>query len=254
MAIGNRSFRKILAAPFQRRHYVALINMMRVYPAFFDNLWRYFTARGDYPHTLTVRTPCGPIPITLYSHHDLLTVNEIFCRQDYAADEQLEYVLDLGSNIGISATYFLTRNTRSQCILYEPDPRNVARLEQALQPWRSRYTLVQAAVAAQAGEFDFGVESSGRYGGLGVVTGQSIRVRCDEINAVIEHALRSFPRIDILKIDTEGVEIETVEAIRPDLAARIRCIYIEAAPQARLHPQRFEQHQYGTVCQLRARP
>ena len=54
----------------------------------------------------------------------------------------------------------------------------------------------------------------------------------------------------ILKIDTEGVEIGTVEAIREDLVKHIGKIYIEAAPKHRLHPDTFRQRQYGSVCQL----
>src|SRR6266851_5523939 len=49
-----------------------------------------------------------------------------------------------------------------------------------------RYTLEQAAVADRAGTVAFGVESTGRYGGIGVATAEAIEVRCLEINEVLE--------------------------------------------------------------------
>ena len=249
--IGNRKVTTIISAFFQRRHYVALLNMIRLYPRVLENLWRYLTARGQYPYDIEVRTPVGLVSMRLYSHHDLLTVNEIFCRQDYSADSSLRHVVDIGSNIGISAIYFLTRNNYSTCILYEPDPKNIPKLEHNLRAFRGRYTILQAAVSDEAGSLEFGIEPTGRYGGLGVKTGKSIFVECIHINEVIEDALKNFPHIDILKIDTEGVEIQTVKAIHPESLKSISKIYLEAQPLGDIHHKLFDNKQYGSVCQLR---
>jgi hypothetical protein len=89
--------------------------MYRNYPDFTENLKRYLTARGEYPYSIRIKTPTGTIRPTLYTHDDILTVNEIFCREDYAADERVNVAVDVGSNIGISALYFLTRNHTSRC-------------------------------------------------------------------------------------------------------------------------------------------
>lgn len=248
--IGNRSIKKILKAATLRQHYIALFNMGRLYPRFFENLWRYLTAKGSYPYQITVRTPVGPVSMQLYSHHDLLTVNEIFCRQDYFADASLRHVIDLGSNIGISALYFLTRNADSNCILYEPNPRNVERLQQNLRGYEGRYTLIQCAVSDQAGQLEFGVEPTGRYGGIGMKTGESIVVQCVHINDVLKEALQKASRIDVLKIDTEGVEIQTVNAISPEILPRISAIYLEAWPTGEMLPGVFDNRQYGGVRQL----
>ena len=249
--IGNRKVTTIIRAFFQRQHYVALLNMSKLYPRFLENLWRYLTARGEYPYDITVRTPVGLVSMRLYSHHDLLTVNEIFCRQDYSAESSLQHVVDIGSNIGISAIYFLTRNNHSTCVLYEPDPKNIPKLDHNLRAFRGRYTIIQAAVSDEAGHLEFGIEPTGRYGGLGRKTGKSIVVRCIHINEVIEEVLKSFSHIDILKIDTEGVEIQTVKAIRPKLLKSISKIYLEAQPLEYIHHKLFDNKQYGSVCQLK---
>ena len=57
--------------------------------------------------------------------------------------------------------------------------------------------------------------------------------------------------IDILKIDTEGVEVKTVTSLHTELAEKIRIIYLEAYPEHSLHLAIFRQKQYGSVCQLR---
>ncbi len=235
---------------FQRRHYVALWNMYRTYPTFAGILGRYLLGGGEYPYEIQVKTPMGVARITLYSHHDLLTVNEIFCRQDYYADDKLKAVVDIGSNIGVSALYFMTRNDESRSYLFEPDPRNVEKLKLNLSGYEPRYILQQEAVSDVGGSFRFGIESSGRYGGIGLETGEYIEVNCQPINDVLREILAEEGTIDILKIDTEGVELRIARAIEEEFLTRIRKIYLESDPGERLYPAIFEQRQYGSVCQL----
>jgi FkbM family methyltransferase len=203
-------------------------------------LRRYLAGRGDYPYRCPVRTPAGTVAPMLHSSHDMFTVNEVFCREDYAAGHDLRTVVDIGSNIGISALYFLTRGPDVRCHLFEPVPRNVERLRSNLLAYKDRYTLEQAAVADRAGTVAFGVEPTGRYGGIGVVTEEAIEVRCLDINEVLERVLDGEPRIDVLKLDTEGAEASTVRAIRPDLLARVRRIYLETTDPAAAHPAGFD--------------
>jgi FkbM family methyltransferase len=248
--LADRNPSQILKAIFGTQHYVALMGMLKVYPDFVDNLKRYLTNSGEYPYEIRLRTPTGMVAPKLDSQHDLRTVNEIFCREDYPAHSEIRTVVDIGSNIGISALYFLTRNRVSECYLFEPDERNTARLKSNLAAYEGRYHLAEKAIANKAGMVQFGIESTGRYGGIGVATGRQITVECLEINGVLEKILESHDFIDVLKLDTEGVEISTVEAIKPDLLKRIKRIYMEAEPTKSLHPELFSQKQYGSVCQL----
>jgi FkbM family methyltransferase len=248
--VGNRRLSRILGALFERRHYVALRNMGRLYPDFGPILFRYLSAKGTYPYRCEIRTPSGLIRPTLYSHHDLLTVNEIFCRQDYLADDTSRVVVDIGSNIGISALYFLTRGPATRCYLYEPDPRNVRRLEQNLAGLETRFVLHRDAVSDVGGRARFGVEPTGRYGGLTAETGEYMEVECLGINDILETILAREGAIDILKVDSEGVEISTVRAIKPEHASRIGHVYLEAKPGKTLLPETHSQEQYGQVCRL----
>jgi FkbM family methyltransferase len=186
----------------------------------------------------------------LHGPHDLLTVNEVFCRLDYSAPDDVAVVVDVGANIGISALYFLTRNAESRCYLYEPVPLNVERLERNLTAFRRRYVLRQAAVWDRGGTVAFGVESTGRYGGIGVAAPRQVEVDCLPVNQVLEDVLAQEERIDVLKIDTEGAELATVAAIRPDLLERISLIYFEVLGRPVVHAGKFDASYACDTCRL----
>lgn len=248
--LGNRGFKQVWDVLFGWQHYRALLNMARRYPNFVGNLRRYLSGSGDYPYDIKVRTPRGTVTPRLFNHADLLSVNEIFCRIDYPAGSEVETVVDVGSNIGMSALYFLTRNKQCRCYCFEPDPKNIDKLNQNLQQYVARYFVHEKAVSNERGQLEFGVEETGRYGGIGLDLDETINVECLEINAVLRDVLSKEETIDILKLDTEGVEIQTVEAIDIENLSRIRCIYLEAEPNLPLHPGLFDQRQYGSVYQM----
>jgi FkbM family methyltransferase len=238
--LGNRSLWLIARNVPRRENYEAVWRMRRAYVHPGAGAWRYLSGRGEYPCSWEIRTPLGVVAPNIYTHDDLVTVTEIFCRLDYEAPPGLGAVVDIGSNIGISALYFLTRNRDSRCYLYEPVPENVVRLRENLAPFTGRWELTEAAVWDRAGTVSFGIEPTGRYGGIGVETARSIAVPCLDINEVLDAVLEREPSIDILKIDTEGAEISTVGAIRDDLLDRIGVIYLETMERPVLHPGRFD--------------
>ena len=248
MKVGGRKLSTIVGAIGQRRHYTALANMFRVYRTPLAVLRRYAFATGDYPSQVAVRTPLGWLTPTLYSHHDLLTLNEIFCRLDYELLPTPRVVVDVGSNIGLSALYFLSRSDAVRCHLYEPVPTNLRRLEANLSGLRDRVTINPYAVGDTGGEVEFGIEESGRYGGIGLATGRSIAVQCRSINEVLEDILRREGQVDLLKLDTEGYEERTVLAIAPEHLKRIGAIYLEGRPSRRLLPANFVEQRRGSVC------
>ena len=145
MQIAGRDAGRVAKSVVDRRHYTAARNMMRLYDHPMDMFRRYLT--GPRRPFRTIAT--GPrhrnrgSSFTLYSSHDLLTVNEIFCRDDYHADADDTVVVDFGSNIGISAAYFLSRSPDVIAYLFEPLPStNTERLQaQPPSPFEGHYTL-----------------------------------------------------------------------------------------------------------------
>jgi FkbM family methyltransferase len=248
MQIGDRSLGRIARAPFQRGHWRAAAGMLRTYPDLVDSSRRFLTCSGDYPHDVRVRTPLGIVSPTLSSQHDMSTVNEVFCRRDYEAPADLKVAVDVGSNIGISALYFLTRNASARVYAFEPDPKNIERLHHNLRDFNDRYELDDSAVALTNGTARFGVEPVGRYGTLNLdaPTGhpatEIIEVRTRALNDILAGVLEKHPRIDILKIDVEGIEEDLVGSISPELLDRIDVIVYETDDPAPMHTDSFKFH------------
>lgn len=214
--------------------------MMRVVRNPIPEARRYLFGGGTYPVVVEIRTPIGFQKVTLFSSHDAFTLNEIFCRNDYKSPNPPQFVIDIGSNIGISALYFLTQSKTSFCELYEPNPRNVPRLRENLKGFEERFTLHGSAVGTVAGVFKFACEATGRYGTLDQTSwvyrhgaellsegAEVIDVQVESINSVLESALTRHEMIDLLKIDTEGTELELVQAIIPVIRSSVRMIVIE---------------------------
>jgi FkbM family methyltransferase len=250
MKLGNRSMITILEALFRKQHWKAAANMFSVYDDTIDAYSRYLFARGAYPVSISLTTPLGKVGPTLYSHHDMLTVNEIFCRQDYAASASDRIVVDFGSNIGISALYFLTRDDTSFVYCYEPLPINCERLKRNLAKFRGRYQLAECAVALENGTAQFGYEPSGRYGGVGKNTGSTIMVECRSATSILGGILKDHEEVDVLKIDIETLERELLLSIPESLLGRIKKIYIEQrfSNNPLVHTHSFRQ--YGAVAQF----
>ena len=232
--LNNRSSEMIFRNITRPSNYFALARSIRVYERPLAAAARYFRGVGEYPCSVRVRTPIGPQDVTLFNSQDAITLHEIFCRQDYRC-ELPGVVVDVGSNIGISALYFLTRSHSTYCELYEPDPNNLEKLSRNLREHEGRFTIHDTAVADMQGEVEFVCESTGRYGTLEPDSRlwssrrntERISVRVEHINTILEKAIAQHGRIDLLKMDTEGSELRTLRAIDPALRAQIRNIVIE---------------------------
>jgi FkbM family methyltransferase len=227
MKIGQRNFGSGIKAFFESRHYVALLNMIWLYPDFWEALKRYISDSGPYPYDISIRTPIGVISPRIYNYYNMRTVNEIFCRGDYHSGRHLNVVVDIGSNLGISALYFLTRNKQCRCYLFEPLADNAEKLRYNLRGFEGRYFLEQKAVSDSRGVRNFGIEFSGARGGLDLETGRSIMVPCVHINDILADILGKEEYIDILKIDIEKGEIGLIKAIEARFFAKIKLIYFE---------------------------
>lgn len=249
VAIGSRSLRQVSGAVFQMRHYRALINSFKVYKSPISGLLRYLTGGGEYPYRIALKTPTGVVSLKLFCRHDMLTVNEIFCRNDYECTTP-KVVVDFGSNIGISATYFLTRHSETCCYLFEPLPQNIERLKENLKPFEGRFTLSPCAVGTSNGEVSFGYEPTGRYGGIGLDTGMTTKVPCLSANEVLAEVLAKHGEIDILKVDIEALEKEIIHKIPADMKRKIQTILVEQHYDSNPYEPIYRFRQYGPVARF----
>ncbi len=237
----GRSFGRVLRAPFDRRRYLSLLKAPLVYEhPWQDFLVGYVLQRGDYPSRVPLKTPTGIIEVELLNPLDAFTVNEVFDLEIYEVDPaRPQVIVDLGSNIGVSEAYFLSRNEGNVVYGFEPVPRLYAQLEKNVAPFKGRAVNQMVAVSDRSGHAEMGVESSGRYGGLGVRGESTIKVPTLDVNSALGPPLARHPAIDVLKVDIEGMEERVIDAINEENLARVRMIYIEAGDNDKLFPPRL---------------
>ena len=234
--MSRHSIKSFSAALFEKSFYLAFINIFIYFRSPLKILIRYVFEVGNYPEKFFVRTPLGLQSMTAFSHHDLITIIECFGKLDYKAPKSFSVVIDFGSNIGISALYFLTRNEGVKVYLFEPVPRNIERLKQNLKGFDERYELRECAVGIEDGCLDFACDDTGRYGGL--IKGGAVHffqwdpkkimtVNVVSANKVLDEILSRHKCADILKIDVEGYENKILNSITSEVLSRIDRIYAE---------------------------
>ena len=252
ISVSQHSIKSFSAALLHKSFYLAFINIFIYFKSPLKVLFRYVFEVGSYPQKFFIRTPLGLQSTLTFSHHDLITLIECFGKLDYRASKDISVAVDFGSNIGISALYFLTRNSNVQVYLFEPVPRNIERLRENLKGYENRYILNECAIGVDEGEFDFSCEDTGRYGGLvkeGIenISGQSsnrlITVKVLLANHVLSEVLEKYQCIDIVKIDVEGYENKILSSLKKEILSRVDRIYAETKDDQKILG--FSSESYG---------
>ena len=241
--MSQHSIKSFSAALFKKPFYLALVNIFIFFKSPLEVLIRYVFEVGNYPKQFFVRTPLGAQCATAFSHHDLITLIECFGKLDYRAPKDISVVVDFGSNIGISALYFLTRNSSIKVYLFEPVPRNIRRLRENLKGFENRYELRECAIGVEDGQLDFACDDTGRYGGL-IKGGASyfsewapekiIPVKVVSVNQVLDEILSRHESVDLLKIDVEGYENKILSHFGKEVLSHVTLIYAETKDDQRV--------------------
>jgi FkbM family methyltransferase len=148
----------------------------------------------------------------------LHTLKEIFIDKVYqfACDTTDPYILDCGSNIGLSIVYFKQLFPAARIIGFEPDPINFSILSSTLKEFGlNDVAIYQKAIWKENGTLQF--DSFGSVGSR--LSGARTDVR-DVVN-VETVSLQSFLRnrvVDFLKLDIEGAELAVLESCAGELA------------------------------------
>jgi FkbM family methyltransferase len=141
---------------------------------------------------------------------DLLVLEQVFVDGEYDIEpippESIEYIVDLGSNIGVTAMLWAQRYPFARIALVEPDPDNFKLLQRNTASFRDRVCLINAAVSNTRGQTSF-FRSEREYGHSILKTDDclsEIKVKTLTVADVLKEA--GFPRVDLLKMDIEGGE------------------------------------------------
>jgi FkbM family methyltransferase len=198
-------------------------------------LLRFTFAMGRYPCTIRLKTPIGTRNVIASSFHDVRSLVVCFAKEDYPASNNIRCAVDFGSNVGMSALYFLTRNSDVRAYLFEPLPQNVERLTENLKGLEDRYVLQSCAIGLNDGVAKFVYEPSGRYGGVEekldthehVDRPFTMEVETREANALLRQIIEKETFIDVLKVNIEGYEDDVLRNLPADIVERIGFICAE---------------------------
>jgi len=172
--------------------------------------------RGAAPDSVVVRSPTGPLTISLRNFESLRTLFSIFCRLDYRTSRrEMCTFLDVGANIGLASLYFLSRNPGNRVEAYEPDGANLDYLRQNLQVFGARAKIYDRALGVDSDDTILYRSEDGKYSSL---------LRSERANMPQRIVTRAFR--DVLeelsggqtpiavKLDVEGMETALVRSVR----------------------------------------
>ena len=183
--------------------------------------FRLFGLRGVFLTTLhhLVRRPkylsvrChGEVLYLRFQTSDQCVYQEVVLDKDYEFDLGFMpgIIVDVGANIGLSSVFFANRYPSAEIIAIEPEDSNFAMLERNVRACK-RIKPVHAALWAHEGSIHLSVpvEERGLWDKWAVTTsenGEGELVRAVSVRSLIGQL--KLPRIDLLKIDIEGSEVE----------------------------------------------
>jgi len=160
------------------------------------------------------------------AHEEAVIISDEYkIRELYQIDRDIEYIVDLGANSGTASFKFQTFYPNAKILVCEPEPEL---MKYAKLNTNNKLTYVQKAVIGDdRKEVPFNVcKWAGNhhvdghfrwdlYAPMGSKKIGQIKVPACTLKDLVDEY--EFPRIDLLKIDTEGMESEILKAYKPYL-------------------------------------
>ncbi len=248
--IGKRNLKTFLQRIFKIENYYALINFFKVHKNPIKSILIEIFSTGKYPNKLFFKTPIGLKSAMIYSANDFSTFNLIFCRKDYLISNKDRIILDIGSNIGLSTLYWVTRNKKNIVYCYEPSLQNFKRLKKNLQQFKSRVVLNREAISNKNYKSFLKIEDSGVYNSLSLNVKKISKLepcKVRDINSCLNKIISKHKRIDMIKVDNEGEEVRTISRIDKKYWKYINCLNIDGKLVSKYVPKKFKLSKWGSA-------
>jgi FkbM family methyltransferase len=154
---------------------------------------------------------------------------DCWVREPYRVLASDELIIDAGANIGCFSIYAVSKSLRGHVFALEPSSRNFRRLVDNIQLNRldRRITALPVGVAGRSGTQELDVSHASPYHSVYTEVGpdrETIRVL--SLSALLGE-IGSPERVDLLKMDCEGGEMDCLLESSPGDLARIRRIAVE---------------------------
>lgn len=188
---------------------------------------------GDSSAPLTIQVKGIKHPVSLRrKSSDFHVFRQVFLEDQYSfsIDKSVQYIIDAGANVGLASISFLERYPDSVVVAIEPDESNFEVAKRNLSRYGDRCRLIRAAIWSQDGELEV---SKGTFLDGREWSTQTVPVTSESKNIVLAISLESlvrqvkFPRIDILKMDIEGAELEVFKNGKTDFLKITKMCAIE---------------------------
>jgi FkbM family methyltransferase len=134
-------------------------------------------------------------------------------------------ILDAGANIGMASVYFANRYPSAMIVAIEPEPSNFRMLEKNVAAYPF-ITAIRAALWPSEGQVSVVAPSGmdGSYGHWGFSVSEGTGTPAMTVLAIMRRV--TVDRIDLLKIDIEGAELELFSG-DCEWLKHVRCVMIE---------------------------
>lgn len=166
------------------------------------------------------------LELTTKAHYTAVCEEDEYKVEDLAEhDKDIEYIVDLGANIGTASYQFHKFFPKAKILVCEPEPEL---LEYARKNTKNELIYVEEAIIGDdRKEVTFNVckwEGNGHVDGnfrwdlfkpMGSEMVGQIQVKASTLKDLIDKY--EFPRIDLLKVDTEGMEGQILTKFKPYL-------------------------------------
>lgn len=163
---------------------------------------------------------------------DHVPIIEIFLRQDYGIIPEGATILDFGANIGIFAIYAATTARNVKIYAYEPQPTFFRLMQENvhLNNLDACISCFNVAIAGRTSDRELFQPNTTFFFPTLVPPDRaeactSTRVSCTTLSEVL--TANDLTSVDLLKMDTEGAEYETLYETPVDQLRRIREIRME---------------------------
>lgn len=168
----------------------------------------------------------GTLKIIYKRPYEVLhTYRELFEDEIYnfSTDTSSPFIIDCGANIGMSVLYFKKLYPNATLVAFEPDNENFQLLkENTAANHLTNVELRQAAVWKENGTLSF--SSAGTQDSQIVMnsnTTQAVQVKAERLADLLQHR-----KVDFLKIDIEGAELDVLKDCEPQLT-NVENLFVE---------------------------
>ncbi len=156
----------------------------------------------------------------LIPHNEIFRVHNIFMAKEYGIPPVFipsgsATIVDIGANVGLFALYMKNLKPDSHIICFEPAPDTLKLLLKNLQAHKD-VSVYPIALSDRNGNAEMMIhtentgENSIKHSNCG--RGNTVTVQVRDAGAVFQKLELTY--IDILKIDTEGCEVEILESLQ----------------------------------------